>query len=139
MQGSTSVSLMLPAHPVVLLLLLLLLQGSEYPGGRSSPEEVASATLASLRRVVPAAIPGIMFLSGGQSEEEATLNLNAINKLVSGLCLGGGLGLGAGWVSAGARGGGVWGEGGVTCSSLGAAIAVVCGSRQGHTALVVVK
>lgn len=60
-------------------------QGSEYPGGRSSPEEVASATLSSLRRVVPAAIPGIMFLSGGQSEEEATLNLDAINKLVRGL------------------------------------------------------
>lgn len=36
-----------------------------------------------MRRVVPAAIPGIMFLSGGQSEEEATLNLNAINIMVS--------------------------------------------------------
>ena len=34
-------------------------------------------------RTVPPAIPGIMFLSGGQTEEEATLNLNAINKLVS--------------------------------------------------------
>ena len=139
MQGSTSVSLMLPAHPVVLLLLLLLLQGSEYPGGRSSPEEVASATLASLRRVVPAAIPGIMFLSGGQSEEEATLNLNAINKLVSGKGYRGCSWVWAGVLRQGVTGGGGWGEGGVTCSSLGAAIAVVCGSRQGHTALVVVK
>ena len=34
-------------------------------------------------RTVPAALPGIMFLSGGQSEEEATVNLNAINKRVS--------------------------------------------------------
>lgn len=32
------------------------------------------------RRAVPAAVPGIMFLSGGQTEEEATLNLNAINR-----------------------------------------------------------
>lgn len=37
--------------------------------------------MAALRRTVPAAVPGIVFLSGGQSEEEATLNLNAINKL----------------------------------------------------------
>lgn len=34
-----------------------------------------------LRRSVPAAVPGIVFLSGGQSEEEATLNLNAMNEL----------------------------------------------------------
>jgi len=33
-------------------------------------------------RVVPAAMPGIMFLSGGQTEEEATVNLNAINLAV---------------------------------------------------------
>ena len=33
-------------------------------------------------RTVPAAIPGIMFLSGGQTEEEATVNLNTINQLV---------------------------------------------------------
>jgi fructose-bisphosphate aldolase class 1 len=35
-----------------------------------------------------AAIPGIMFLSGGRSEEEATLNLNTINKLVRGFVRG---------------------------------------------------
>jgi fructose-bisphosphate aldolase class I len=34
-----------------------------------------------LRRVVPAAVPGINFLSGGQTPEEATLNLNAMNSL----------------------------------------------------------
>ena len=42
-------------------------------------EEVAVRTLASLRRGVPTAVPGIMFLSGGQSEKEATAHLNAIN------------------------------------------------------------
>ncbi|XP_015261701.1 PREDICTED: fructose-bisphosphate aldolase B [Gekko japonicus] len=42
-------------------------------------EEVAMATVTALRRTVPAAVPGICFLSGGQSEEEASINLNAIN------------------------------------------------------------
>lgn len=39
--------------------------------------------LPMLRRCVPPAIPGIMFLSGGQTEEEATVNLNAINQLAA--------------------------------------------------------
>ncbi len=39
------------------------------------------ATVTALRRTVPAAVPGIVFLSGGQSEEESTLNLNAINRV----------------------------------------------------------
>ncbi|XP_004139771.1 fructose-bisphosphate aldolase, cytoplasmic isozyme 1 [Cucumis sativus] len=54
------------------------------PGSGSpkvAPEVVAEYTVAALRRTVPAAVPGVVFLSGGQSEEEATLNLNAINKL----------------------------------------------------------
>lgn len=41
--------------------------------------EVADRTIQCLRRMVPAAVPGIMFLSGGQSEEEASVNLNAMN------------------------------------------------------------
>uniref|UniRef100_A0A8C3S8H6 Fructose-bisphosphate aldolase n=1 Tax=Chelydra serpentina TaxID=8475 RepID=A0A8C3S8H6_CHESE len=45
-----------------------------------TPQEVAMATVTALHRTVPAAVPGICFLSGGQSEEEASLNLNAINK-----------------------------------------------------------
>ncbi|XP_055513738.1 fructose-bisphosphate aldolase C-B [Leucoraja erinacea] len=45
-----------------------------------SPEEIATATVTALRRTVPPAVPGVTFLSGGQSEEEATINLNAINK-----------------------------------------------------------
>lgn len=42
---------------------------------------IAEYTVTALRRTVPAAVPGIVFLSGGQSEEEATVNLNAMNKL----------------------------------------------------------
>ncbi|XP_050292971.1 fructose-bisphosphate aldolase [Anthonomus grandis grandis] len=45
-----------------------------------SPEDVAKATVTALQRTVPAAVPGITFLSGGQSEEEASVNLNAINQ-----------------------------------------------------------
>uniref|UniRef100_A0A8C9LMI4 Fructose-bisphosphate aldolase n=1 Tax=Piliocolobus tephrosceles TaxID=591936 RepID=A0A8C9LMI4_9PRIM len=45
-----------------------------------TPEEIAMATVTALRRTVPPAVPGVTFLSGGQSEEEASLNLNAINR-----------------------------------------------------------
>lgn len=44
-------------------------------------EEVAAATIRCLRRYVPAAVPGIVFLSGGQSAEDATDHLNAMNAL----------------------------------------------------------
>jgi fructose-bisphosphate aldolase class I len=46
-----------------------------------SIEEVATATLRCLRRHVPAAVPGIVFLSGGQNARLATVHLNAINRL----------------------------------------------------------
>jgi len=46
-----------------------------------TPQDVAHATVTALRRSVPVAVPGITFLSGGQSEEEATLHLNAINQV----------------------------------------------------------
>ena len=42
-------------------------------------DEVTDRTLEALRRYVPAAVPGIAFLSGGQSEEDATAHLNAMN------------------------------------------------------------
>ncbi|XP_064819739.1 fructose-bisphosphate aldolase C-like [Oncorhynchus masou masou] len=42
-------------------------------------EEIAMATVTALRRTVPPAVTGVTFLSGGQSEEEASINLNAIN------------------------------------------------------------
>jgi fructose-bisphosphate aldolase class I len=48
---------------------------------RSSVEEVAETTLHCLRKTVPAAVPGIMFLSGGQSPEQATEHLNAMNRM----------------------------------------------------------
>ena len=47
----------------------------------ASEEEVAAATLRCLRRHVPAAVPGIVFLSGGQNARLATAHLNAINRL----------------------------------------------------------
>lgn len=43
-------------------------------------DEVAERTLRCLRRAVPAAVPGIVFLSGGQGSEDATAHLNAMNK-----------------------------------------------------------
>jgi fructose-bisphosphate aldolase, class I len=47
----------------------------------ASVDEVATATLRCLRRHVPAAVPGIVFLSGGQDERLATAHLSAINRL----------------------------------------------------------
>ena len=46
---------------------------------RASVDDVADATLECLYRHVPAAVPGIVFLSGGQSDEDATAHLNAMN------------------------------------------------------------
>uniref|UniRef100_A0A1I7X7G5 Fructose-bisphosphate aldolase n=1 Tax=Heterorhabditis bacteriophora TaxID=37862 RepID=A0A1I7X7G5_HETBA len=48
---------------------------------KASNEEIGLATVTALRRAVPAAVPGITFLSGGQSELDATANLNAINQV----------------------------------------------------------
>ena len=51
---------------------------------QASPKEVAERTLAILKRTVPAAVPGIAFLSGGQSDELATQHLDLMNKLGGG-------------------------------------------------------
>jgi fructose-bisphosphate aldolase, class I len=48
---------------------------------KSSPEEVAEKTSRVLKDCVPASVSGIAFLSGGQSDEEATIHLNLINQL----------------------------------------------------------
>ncbi|MEA2987678.1 MAG: fructose-bisphosphate aldolase, class [Alphaproteobacteria bacterium] len=48
---------------------------------RAGVEEVAERTVKVLKACVPAAVPGIAFLSGGQSDEEATAHLDAMNKL----------------------------------------------------------
>ncbi len=48
---------------------------------KASPEQVADYTVKQFRRSVPAAVPSINFLSGGQSNEEASANLNAMNAI----------------------------------------------------------
>ncbi len=57
----------------------MVISGSECPR-QASVAEVADATIQCFRRSVPAALPGIVFLSGGQTEEQATAHLNAINQ-----------------------------------------------------------
>ncbi len=67
----------------VALELMILKPNMVVPGKdcrRAAPDEVATATLKVLRRTVPAAVPSINFLSGGQGPEEATANLNALNQ-----------------------------------------------------------
>lgn len=61
----------------------MVLPGKDRPP-KASPEQVAAATVKVLRRTVPAAVPSINFLSGGQGPEEATANLNAMNALFPG-------------------------------------------------------
>ena len=61
----------------------MVLSGSDCPQ-QAGLAEIAEATLRCLRRHVPAALPGIVFLSGGQSDEEATERLNAIAKASEG-------------------------------------------------------
>lgn len=67
----------------VVLELMLLKPNMVVPGlacpRQAAPEEVAGATLTCLRRTVPAAVPSVNFLSGGQKDEAATANLNAMN------------------------------------------------------------
>jgi fructose-bisphosphate aldolase, class I len=57
----------------------MVISGQKCPG-RAGPAQVAEATLRCLKRHVPAAVPGIAFLSGGQSEAEATLHLDLMNR-----------------------------------------------------------
>jgi fructose-bisphosphate aldolase, class I len=64
----------------------MLLKANMVVSGKGAAEQakaaaVAEATVRTLRRAVPAAVPGIVFLSGGQTPEQATANLNAINNL----------------------------------------------------------
>jgi fructose-bisphosphate aldolase class I len=47
---------------------------------KTTPQQIAQATVRSLQFTVPPSVPGIMFLSGGQEEEEASINLDAINR-----------------------------------------------------------
>ena len=58
----------------------MIIPGSECKE-KSSPEEIAIKTLDCLKKNVPEEVPGIAFLSGGQSEIESSKNLNEINKI----------------------------------------------------------
>jgi fructose-bisphosphate aldolase, class I len=58
----------------------MVLSGYECPQ-QATHEEVAAETMRCFYRHVPAAVPGIVFLSGGQSDEDATANLNAMNAI----------------------------------------------------------
>jgi fructose-bisphosphate aldolase class I len=57
----------------------MVLSGSK-ASDRAPATEVARYTVECLRQAVPAAVPGIVFLSGGQPDDEATLNLHEINR-----------------------------------------------------------
>jgi len=60
----------------------MVIAGNKHPQ-QSTPEQVARETVAVLKRTVPSAVPSINFLSGGQTPEQATANLDAMNKLGS--------------------------------------------------------
>ena len=70
-------------HRVALELMLLkpsmVVPGKDH-GRQATPAQVAAETVRVLRRAVPAAVPSINFLSGGQTPVEATANLDAINR-----------------------------------------------------------
>jgi len=73
----------LARHRVVLEASLLkpnmVLPGQDCPVGVSD-DEIAEWTVNALRQAVPAAVPGLVFLSGGQSDEQATSRLDALNR-----------------------------------------------------------
>jgi fructose-bisphosphate aldolase class I len=80
----TSVFFHLPAHRVVLEGMVLkpnmVISGTKCPK-QAGIQEVAEATVRCLKRTVPGAVPGIVFLSGGQTPQVATAHLNAMNAL----------------------------------------------------------
>jgi len=63
--------------PGILLKPNMILPGKEHE--KASPEQIADSTIRIFKEVLPPDLPGVVFLSGGQSPEEATLNLNALN------------------------------------------------------------
>lgn len=64
----------------VILKTSMVLAGKEHDT-QTTPTEVASATVDTLKEAVPASVPGVVFLSGGQTPAQATANLNAIARL----------------------------------------------------------
>ena len=61
----------------------MVIPGKKHSSYPVAPEVVARATVDCFRAVVPEAVPGIVFLSGGQGDEEATANLDAMNRIGS--------------------------------------------------------
>jgi fructose-bisphosphate aldolase class I len=61
----------------------MVISGKDCPR-QAGVEEVAERTVRTLKRTVPAAVAGIVFLSGGQSDEAATAHLNAMNRMFAG-------------------------------------------------------
>src|SRR5712691_781070 len=70
-------------HPEQMLLKPNMVLSGYAASARAGIQEVAEATMRCFRRHVPAAVPGIVFLSGGQSDEDATAHLNVMNALRS--------------------------------------------------------
>jgi fructose-bisphosphate aldolase class I len=73
----------LSRHGVVLEASLLkpsmILSGADCPD-QASDDEIAESTIRVMRQTVPAAVPGLVFLSGGQTDEQATARLDALNR-----------------------------------------------------------
>jgi fructose-bisphosphate aldolase class I len=68
-------------HPEGILLKPNMVLSGYDSSEQASHEEVAAETIRCFKRHVPAAVPGIVFLSGGQTDEDATANLNAMNAI----------------------------------------------------------
>jgi fructose-bisphosphate aldolase, class I len=68
-------------HPEGMLLKPNMVLSGYECADQASHEQVAAETIRCFKRHVPAAVPGIVFLSGGQSDEDATANLNAMNAI----------------------------------------------------------
>lgn len=64
----------------VILKASMVLSGNK-AASRAGVQEVGEQTLKCLKRTVPAALPGVVFLSGGQNDEEATAHLDAMNRI----------------------------------------------------------
>jgi fructose-bisphosphate aldolase class I len=58
----------------------MVISGKDSPD-QASVDDVAEMTIRCLKAAVPASLPGIVFLSGGQSDEQATAHLNAMNQM----------------------------------------------------------
>jgi len=59
----------------------MILSGDKFEGKKETHKEVAIATIDVLKKTVPSSVPGILFLSGGQSEDDSAIHLNEMNKI----------------------------------------------------------